>query len=72
MLATREDARGQGFSRYLGAPAMAAMADRFGKRRFDTGVRPENAVSQKLCRGSALAIAASSFSRRSIPPASAT
>jgi hypothetical protein len=50
MLATREDARGQGFSRYLGALAMAAMADRFGKRRFYTGVRTENAVSQKLCR----------------------
>jgi hypothetical protein len=50
MLATREDTRGQGFSVYLGALAMAAMADRFGKRRFYTGVRTENAVSQKICR----------------------
>jgi hypothetical protein len=50
MLATREDMRGRGFSLYLGALAMVAMADRFGARRFYTGVRTDNAVSQKLCR----------------------
>lgn len=50
MLATREDTRGRGFSRYLGALAMVAMADRYGARRFYTGVRTDNAVSQKLCR----------------------
>jgi GNAT superfamily N-acetyltransferase len=50
MLATREDMRGRGFSRYLGALAMVAMADRHGARRFYTGVRTDNAVSQKLCR----------------------
>jgi len=50
MLATRPDVRGRGFSRYLGALALLAMADRHGKRRYYTGVRPDNAVSQKLCR----------------------
>ncbi|HEY5080876.1 MAG TPA: GNAT family N-acetyltransferase [Bauldia sp.] len=50
MLATREDMRGRGLSLYLGALAMVTMADRFGARRFYTGVRTDNAVSQKLCR----------------------
>lgn len=50
MLATREDMRGQGFSLHLGALALASIADRFGVKRFYTGVRRDNLVSHSLCR----------------------
>jgi len=50
MLATAEAFRGQGLSRYLGALAVIAMNERHGIRRFYSGVRTDNAVSQKLCR----------------------
>ncbi len=51
MLATAEAFRGRGFSRYLGALAIVTMRDRYGIQRFYSGVRTDNAVSQKLCRG---------------------
>jgi hypothetical protein len=50
MLATREDMRGRGFSMHLGALALQSIADRFGVRRFYTGVRRDNLVSMGLCR----------------------
>jgi RimJ/RimL family protein N-acetyltransferase len=50
MLATRDDWLGRGLALWLGAKALAAMADEFGTRRFYTGVRADNAPSQGLCR----------------------
>ena len=51
MLATADAFRGRGFSKYLGALAIVAMSERHGIARFYSGVRSDNAVSQKLCRG---------------------
>ena len=50
MLATAEAFRGRGFSKYLGALAIVAMSERHNIARFYSGVRKDNAVSQKLCR----------------------
>jgi GNAT superfamily N-acetyltransferase len=49
-LSTREDWRGQGISRHLGAMAMIAMAERHGVRRFETGILTDNAASQAVSR----------------------
>lgn len=50
MLATRDDWRGKRLSLWLGALALTAMADEYGARRFYTGVRSDNAPSQRICR----------------------
>ncbi|MEM8840754.1 MAG: GNAT family N-acetyltransferase [Pseudomonadota bacterium] len=51
MLATREDRRGQGISRLLGAMTMREMNRRHGFRRFIAAVREGNTASEQLCYG---------------------
>ncbi len=55
MLATRTDCRGLGFARLLGARAIVAMVERYGTKRFYSGVRTDNDASQRLCRGIGIA-----------------
>lgn len=50
MLATRDDQRGRGLARLLGAQVVVDMVDRYGTGKFFTGVRHDNAVSQHICR----------------------
>lgn len=51
MLSTHPERRGEGIASYLGAMALIEMQDRFGMRRFFTGIRQDNAASEALCTG---------------------
>ena len=49
MLSTVPDRRGERIALVLGARAMVTMADEAGFKRFQTGVRADNAASMALC-----------------------
>lgn len=49
MLATASAYRGRHLASYLGALCMLAMNERYGVRRFYTGVRRENPLSRHIC-----------------------